>query len=96
MAALESCWWFMSVSGYAFVNAEMVVVNAIGGELSEKQLDQFAHDYAILFGAEFSVPVFEGQTVWVGGRYNPDTGEFSPPDPQPAPLPVEILTDDAI
>lgn len=86
----------MSVSGYAFVNAQMVVVNAIGGELNEKQLDQFAHDYAILFGAEFSVPVYEGTTVWVGGRYNPDTGEFSPPDPQPDPLPTEILIDDAI
>ena len=86
----------MSVSGYAFVNAGMVVVNAIGGELDQKQLAQFQRDYAALFGAEFSVPVYEGTTVWVGGRYNPDTGELSPPDPQPEPLPMEILPDDAI
>jgi len=93
---MEPAWWSMSPNGFAFVNAEMIVVNAIGGDLDEKQLNQFAHDYAILFGAEFSVPVFEGRTVWVGGRYNPDTGEFSPPDPQPEPLPVETVTDDAI
>ena len=86
----------MLVSGYAFVNAEMVVVNAIGGDLNEKQLEQFAHDYAILFAAEFYVPVMDGTTVYVGGRYNPDTGEFSPPDPQPEPLPTETVTDDAI
>jgi hypothetical protein len=84
------------LSGYAFVNAEMVVVNAIGGELNEQQLTQFARDYRALFGAEFSVPVYEGTTVWVGGRYNPDTGEFSPPDPQPEPLPTETVTNDAI
>jgi len=86
----------MLVSGYAFVNADLVVVNAIGGELNEKQLTQFERDYAALFGAESSVPVYEGTTVWVGGRYNPDTGEFSPPDPQPESLPVETVTDDAI
>lgn len=86
----------MSPKGFAFVDAEMIVVNAIGGELDERQLIQFESDYRALFGAEFSVPVFEGQTVWVGGRYNPDTGEFSPPDPQPDPLPTEILIDDAI
>jgi len=87
---------FTPPSGYAFVNAEMVVVNAIGGELNEQQLTQFARDYRVLFGAEFSVPVFDGTTVWMGGRYNPETGEFSPPDPQPEPLPTETLTDDAI
>lgn len=69
----------MSPNGYAFVNADLVVVNAIGGELNDDQLAQFEHDYRILFGAEFSVPVFEGTIVWVGGRYNPDNGEFSPP-----------------
>lgn len=73
--------------GFAFVNAEMVVVNAIGGNLTPQQLDRFERDYAILFGAEFSVPVFSGTTVWVGGRYNPDTGEFSAPEPAPEPQP---------
>ena len=86
----------MSANGYAFVNADLVVVNAIGGELDEKQLTQFERDYGVIFDAEFSVPVYEGTTVWVGGRYNPDTGEFSPPDPQPEPLPTETVTDDAI
>jgi len=86
----------MSANGYAFVNADLVVVNAIGGELDEKQLTQFERDYGVIFDAEFSVPVYEGTTVWVGGRYNPNTGEFSPPDPQPEPLPTEIVTDDAI
>jgi hypothetical protein len=86
----------MNPVGYAFVNAEMVVVNAIGGDISAEQLPLFESDYRALFGAEFSVPVFEGVTVWVGGRYNPDTGEFSPPDPQPEPLPTETVTNDAI
>lgn len=72
-----------SVSGYAFVDAEMIVVQAIGGDLDERQLAQFERDYKVLFGAEFYVPVLEGVTVWIGGRYNPDKGEFSPPDPQP-------------
>ena len=80
----------MSPDGYAFVNAEMVVVNAIGGALLPKQLEQFERDYAVLFGAEFSVPVFDGTTVWVGGRYNPETGEFTPPEPAPEPVPEVI------
>jgi hypothetical protein len=69
----------MSVSGFAFLDAEMVVVNVIGGELDEKQLAQFERDYAALFGAEFSVPVLENVAVWIGGKYDPETGEFSPP-----------------
>jgi len=76
---LAASMWFMSPNGYAFVNAAMVVVNAIGGDLNDQQLAQFERDYGVLFGAEFSVPVYEGTTVWVGGHYNPDTGEFSPP-----------------
>ena len=84
MVQQGGCMSFTPPSGYAFVNAEMVVVNAIGGELNEQQLTQFARDYAILFGAEFSVAVPEGTTVWIGGCYNPDTGEFSPPiEPEP-------------
>jgi hypothetical protein len=79
------------LSGYAFVNAEMVVVNAIGGPLNDAQLARFDRDYAILFGAEFSVPVFEGTSVWVGGGYNPETGEFTPPvEPAPEPLPEPL------
>jgi len=77
----------MLLSGYAFVNADMVIVNAIGGELTPSQLEMFERDYRVLFGAEFSVPVFDGTTIWIGGRYNPDTGEFTPPEPAPEPLP---------
>lgn len=87
---LDASMWSMSPNGYAFVNAEMVVVNAIGGDLTPSQLVKFERDYAILFGAEFSVPVYEGTTVWVGGRYNPDTGEFSEPEPAPEPLPEPL------
>jgi hypothetical protein len=87
---------FTSPNGYAFVNAEMVVVNAIGGALAPHQLERFERDYRALFGAEFSVPVFDGTSVWVGGTYNPDTGEFFPPiepepEPQPEPLPEPQL-----
>lgn len=77
----------MLPDGYAFVNADMVVVNAIGGALNESQLARFEQDYKVLFGAEFSVPVFDGTTVWVGGRYNPETGEFTQPEPAPEPEP---------
>lgn len=69
----------MSPSGYAFINAEMIVVNAIGGSLTPEQLEMFERDYRVLFGAEFSIPVFEGTVVWVGGRYNQETGEFIKP-----------------
>jgi len=72
----------MSIAGFAFVNADMVVVNAIGGDLNPAQLTQFERDYGALFDAEFSIPVEEGVSVWVGGAYDPETGIFSPP---PAP-----------
>lgn len=83
----------MSPKGYAFVNAEMIVVNAIGGDLDADALKVFESDYRVLFGAEFSVPVFDGMTVWIGGRYNPDDGTFSPPEPiaQPEPMTEEIV-----
>ena len=71
--------WCMLPDGYAFVNADMVVVNAIGGSLTDAQLIRFERDYAVLFGAEFSVPVYAGTTAWIGGVYNPETGEFSQP-----------------
>ena len=71
---------YTRVSGYAFINADLVVVNAIGGDLDETQLTQFQRDYAALFGAEFSVPVLDDVTVWIGGCYDPETGEFFPPE----------------
>lgn len=77
---------YMSLSGYAFVNADSIVVQVIGGELNKQQLAQFESDYRVLFAAEFSVPIMENVIAWIGGKYNPDTGEFSPP-PQPKPLP---------
>lgn len=70
------------IRGFAFVNAETVVVQAISGDLNAAQLATFEHDYAILFGAEFSVPVVDDAIVWIGGSYDPATGTFSPP-PQP-------------
>lgn len=81
------------VTGFAFVNAEMVVVQAIGGDLSPEQVATFEHDYGILFGAEFSVPVLEGVDVWIGGRYNPEDGTFVPPEhiAQPDQVTEEIV-----
>ena len=70
------------VSGYA-AGACSCTRLVGGGDLDEKQLAAFERDYAILFGAEFYVPVLEDVTVWIGGRYNPETGAFAPPDPQP-------------
>ena len=89
--ALASAWWSMSqVSGYAFLDANLVVVQAIGGALTPTQLAQFERDYRVLFGAESSVAVLEGVTVWMGGRYNPETGEFSEPEPAPEPQPEPL------
>lgn len=89
MAEQGGCMSSTPLSGYAFVNAEMVVVNAIGGELNAMQLERFERDYAILFDAKLSVPVYDGTVVFIGGRYNPDTGEFTQPEPAPQPLPED-------
>lgn len=82
-----------SPSGYAFVDCNLIVVQAIGGSLNDAQLAQFERDYKVLFGSEFSVPAYEGTTVWIGGRYNPDDGTFSPPElpAQPDSQPEEIV-----
>jgi hypothetical protein len=69
----------VNVAGFAFVDADMVVVNAIGGDLNAAQIAQFERDYGVIFGAEFSIPVGESVTVWIGGTYDPETGIFSPP-----------------
>lgn len=74
----------MNTAGFAFVDAGSVVVNAIAGDIPADLLRQFERDYRVLFGAEFSVPVVEGVTVWIGGKYDPETGEFSPPVEQGA------------
>ena len=87
-AVQAPCWWCMSVSGYAFLNAESVVVNAIGGELNDKQQAQFLRDYAILFGATQIVAVDDDTSVWIGGSYT--DGTFSPP---PTPLEPEVPSD---
>jgi len=74
----------MSVSGYAFINADGIVVQAIGGELDVVQQAQFLRDYSVLFGATAIIGVEQGTSVWIGGTYT--DGVFAPP-PQPEPLP---------
>lgn len=75
------------ITGYAFINGAGVVVNAIAGDLSPDQVTLFEHDYRVLFGAEHSVPVYEGTSVWIGGSYDSSTGVFAPP---PSPI-AEII-----
>lgn len=72
----------MTIVGYAFVNEDMTVVQAIGGDLSPTQLAAFERDYRAIFGAEFSIPVGEDVTVYVGGKYDPETGTFTQPQPE--------------
>ena len=82
--------WSMSVKGFAFVNCDMTVIQAVSGDLNAAQLAQLEHDYAGLFGAEFSIPVGEDVTVWIDGTYDPDTGIFSPP---PTPEVIESASE---
>lgn len=86
----------MSPEVYAFINGEMVVVNVITGSLTEEQLRRFESDYGILFGSTQSVRVASGRPVWIGGSYDPSSGDFSPPpSPEPEPTVEEIVNDDA-
>ena len=69
----------MKVVGYAFLDENNIVVQNVRGDLSPKALEQFASDYGVIFGAVAHVPVVETDTVWIGGGYNPENGQFVPP-----------------
>lgn len=87
-----------SPKGFAFVNAEMIVVNAIGGNLTPQQVARFEADYRVIFGAEFAIPVYDDTPIYIGGSYDPDSGTFSPPppaEPEPDPIVEETTNDDA-
>jgi hypothetical protein len=77
----------MSHKGYAFINADSIVVQVITGALNPAQQAQFLRDYAVLFGATAIIEVEQGTSVWIGGTYT--DGVFAPP-PQPEPLPEMI------
>jgi hypothetical protein len=82
----------MSPKFYAFINAEMTVVQLIVGALNDSQLAQFERDYRIIFGAEFCVPVYDEKPIYLGGSYDPDSGVFSPPpSPEPEVVIEEII-----
>ena len=77
---------------YAFIDADGIVVNVIGGALSPAQQAQFLRDYAILFGAESIVEVGPNTPVWIGGTYTGGTFvEPVQPEPEPEPLPEPIV-----
>ena len=81
-------WWLsMSHKGYAFINAESVVVQLITGALNPSQQAQFLQDYGTLFGAVAIVAVEQDTVVYIGGSYT--EGVFAPP-PQPEPEPEVI------
>lgn len=85
-----------SPNRYAFVDAEMVVVQIIVGALSESQLARFEADYRVLFRAELSVPVYDDTPVYLGGSYDPQSGTFSPPpESESEPVIEEIVNGDA-
>jgi len=87
---------YMSPNVYAFLNAEMIVVNVISGVLTPVEVQRFERDYAILFNATMSVPVEQGVSVWIGGRYDLESGTFTPPpSPEPEPEIVEETTNAA-
>lgn len=80
---------------YAFINDAGVVVQLICGKLTESQLNLFLRDYRGLFGATSFVEVDDTVLVWIGGTYDPESGEFSPPpSPEPEPEIVEGTTND--
>ena len=86
----------MLPSGYAFLNADSIVVNVISGTLNVQQQEQFLRDYGILFGAVAIVEVEPDTAVWIGGSYT--DGVFTPPpapEPLPEPLP-EVITETTI
>jgi len=83
----------MSVSGYAFINADGIVVQAIGGELDVVQQAQFLRDYSVLFGATAIIEVEGGTSVWIGGTYT--DGQFQPP-PQPEPEVIEGTSEELL
>jgi hypothetical protein len=86
----------MLPSGYAFLNADSIVVNVISGTLNEQQQAQFLRDYAILFGATQIVEVETDTAVWIGGSYTDGTFNEPPaPEPLPEPLP-EVITEPEI
>ena len=73
--------------GYAFINADGIVVNIIAGTLSESQQAQFLADYRVLYGATQIIAVDESTQAWIGGSYT--DGVFTPP-PVPEPLPEPL------
>jgi len=82
--------------GYAFINADGVVVNVIIGTLSEIEQQRFLRDYHALFGAESVVAVDADTAAWIGGSYS--DGVFTaPPAPEPLPEPLpEVITEPEI
>jgi hypothetical protein len=85
----------MSVSGYAFINDDGIVVQAIGGELDVVQQAQFLRDYSVIFGATQMIEVQDGTSVWIGGSYT--DGVFAPPPPPPPdPNPILIYPNEVI
>jgi hypothetical protein len=77
---------------YAFTDQVGVVVNVIVGSLPQPQLSRFLNDQRALFGAESFVIVEDDRPVWIGGTYDPSSGEFLPP-PSPEPEPEPIVVD---
>ena len=90
------------MSGYAFINADGIVVQVIVGNLDAQQQAQFLSDYTVLFGAAQIVAVDAETSVWIGGSYT--DGTFTAPpepiveviaEPLPQPLP-EVVTEPEI
>ena len=92
-------WCFgMSVKQYAVVDQYSVVVNLIVGDLSEAQAASILSVETMIRGAVDMVLVEDGQVVWIGGTYDPESGEYSPPpspEPEPEPIVEETTNDDA-
>jgi hypothetical protein len=80
-----------------FIDAHKVVVQIIVGQLDSASVATFLKSYSSLFGAEECVMVDDSVSVWIGGSYDPTSGEFSPPpspEPEPEPIVEEPINDD--
>lgn len=77
---------------FAYLNEESIVVQVIVGDLDEAAHDILLRDYGVLFNAVKCVRVDNDQSVWIGGRYDNETG-FTPPPPELVEVIAESLTE---
>lgn len=67
-----------------FLNSENIIVQMISGLLDDQSKKAFLRDYGMIYHAVSILEVDDSTRVWIGGTYDPSSGEFLPP-PSPEP-----------